>query len=155
MTLSKRLAVATVFVLTSAVTTFGQIKLPAETKNAALRYWMAFAELHDTGADKSIADLLGKTMSGEGAWDETKLGPIVDVNMESIGIMQRAAKLPECDWGREYSPGTSHSDSLFANVSARTGKVEHTLRYAACNKGRHSEGRGYVACWNPVFTASG
>src|SRR5882672_1324167 len=96
MTLSKRLAVATVFVLTSAVTTHGQIEVPDETKNAALRYWMAFAELHDTGADKSIADLLGKTMSGEGAWDETKLGPIVEANMESLGIMQRAAKFTVC-----------------------------------------------------------
>src|SRR6266481_4027139 len=118
MTLSKRLAVASVFVLTSAVTTFGQIKLPAETKNAALRYWMAFAELHDTGADKSIADLLGKTMSGEGAWDETKLGPIVDVNMESIGIMQRAAKLPECE-----VPGCTRAPSRipipFLQMSAR------------------------------------
>jgi hypothetical protein len=118
MTLSKRLAVATVFVLTSAVTTFGQTKLPAETKNAALRYWMAFAELHDTDADKSIADLLGKTMSGEGAWDETKLGPIVDVNMESIGIMQRAAKLPECDWGLEYSLGP-RTPIPFLQMSAR------------------------------------
>jgi hypothetical protein len=105
MRLSKRFAVATVFVLTCAVATFGQTKLPPETKNAALRYWMAFAELHDSDADKTTAHLLGKTISGEAAWDETKLGPIVDANMESIRIMERATKLPECDWGIEYSLG--------------------------------------------------
>jgi hypothetical protein len=106
MMLSKRLTVATVSVLISAIAAFGQTKLPPETKNAALRYWLAFAQLQDTGADTATADLLGKTMSGEAAWDETKLGPIVDKNMESIEIMQRATKLPECDWGLEYSLGS-------------------------------------------------
>ena len=118
MMLSKKSVVATVFALTSTVAAFGQTKLPIETKNAALRYWTAFAVLHDTSADKATADLLGKTMSGEAAWDETKLGPIVDVNMESIGIMQRATKLSECDWGLEYSLGP-HTPIPFLQVSAR------------------------------------
>ncbi len=118
MMLSKKFAVAAALVLTSAVATFGQTKLPPETKNAALRYWMAFAELHDADADKSIADLLEKIMGGEGVWDETKLGPIVDVNMESIAIMQRATKLPECDWGLEYSLGP-RTPIPFLQMSAR------------------------------------
>jgi len=105
MMLSKRLTVAAMFVLISAVVGLGQTKLPPETKNAALRYWMAFAQLQDSDADATTADLLGKTYSGEAAWDETKLGPIVDKNMESIQIMQRATKLPDCDWGLEYSLG--------------------------------------------------
>jgi hypothetical protein len=100
-----RSAVATLLAFTSAVAAFGQTKLPPETKNAALRYWMAFAQLKDTDADAATAELLGKTSSGEAAWDETKLGPIVDKNMESIEIMQRATKLPECDWGLEYRLG--------------------------------------------------
>src|SRR5271165_3735809 len=83
-----------------------QTKLPPETHNAALRYWVAFAELQDTGdADKATGELLRKTLAGEAAWDVAKLGPIVDENMESIRIMQRATKLPECDWGFEYSLG--------------------------------------------------
>jgi hypothetical protein len=118
MTFSKRLEVAVVSVLLSAATALGQIKLPPETKNAALRYWMAFAELKDTSADKVTTDLLGKTISGEAAWDENKLGPIVDANMESIGILQRATKLPECDWGLEYNLGPS-TPIPFTQMSAR------------------------------------
>jgi hypothetical protein len=103
---SKRSAVAALFVLVSAIAAIAQSKLPRETKNAALRYWLAFAQLQDSDADRSTADLLGKMFSGEAAWDETKLGPIVDKNMESIQIMQRATRLPECDWGLEYSLGS-------------------------------------------------
>jgi hypothetical protein len=94
---------------------------------------MAFAELHDSDADKSIANLLEKIMGGEGAWDETKLGPIIDANMESIGIMQRATKLPECDWGLEYSLGPRTS-IVFVQMSARAlGKLNtlYGMRLAA------------------------
>jgi len=78
-------------------------KYPAETKNAALRYWMAFAEMQDTWADKTTQELLEKTAAGEAAWDESKLAPILDANADAISGMQRATKLPECDWGLEYS----------------------------------------------------
>jgi hypothetical protein len=77
-------------------------KFPAETKNAALRYWMAFAEMQDSSADKATQDLLEKTAAGEAAWDEAKLAPILDANSDAINMMQRATKLPECDWGLEY-----------------------------------------------------
>ena len=133
MILPKKFAVAAVLVLASAVATLGQTKLPPETKNAALRYWMAFAELHDADADKSIASLLEKIMGGEGAWDETKLGPIIDANMESIGIMQRATKLAECDWGLEYSLGP-RTPIAFVQMSARAlGKLNtlYGMRLAA------------------------
>jgi hypothetical protein len=80
-------------------------KYPAETKNAALRYWMAFAEMRDTPADKATQELLEKTAAGEAAWDEGKLAPVVEANADAIAIMQRATKLPECDWGLEYSMG--------------------------------------------------
>lgn len=82
-----------------------QAKFPAETRNAALRYWLAFAELQDPPSDKQTADLLEKTAAGEAAWDEAKLGPILDRNESAIRIMQRATKLPECDWGLEYALG--------------------------------------------------
>ena len=78
-------------------------KHPNETKNAALRYWMAFAEMQDTWADKTTQELLEKTAAGAAAWDESKMAPILDANSDAIGMMQRATKLPECDWGLEYS----------------------------------------------------
>lgn len=86
-----------------------QSGMPAETRNAALRYWFAFAEMHDPPADKSLADLLEKTSEGEAAWDEAKLGPILDENTDAIRMMQRATKLPDCDWGNDYSAGAQAS----------------------------------------------
>lgn len=86
-----------------------QTKLPPETHNAALRYWMAFADLQDPPSDKATQDLLEKTAAGESAWDEAKLGPILDLNTQAIQEMQRATKLPECDWGLEYSRGPQAS----------------------------------------------
>jgi hypothetical protein len=83
--------------------------LPPETRNAALRYWMAFAEIQDPPADKETSDLLEKTAAGEAPWDEAKLGPILDKNETAIQIMQRATKLPDCDWGLEYSRGPAAS----------------------------------------------
>lgn len=77
-------------------------RYPQETKNAALRYWMAFAEMQDTWPDKPTQELLEKTAAGEAAWDEAKLAPILDANEDAIRMMQRATKLPECDWGLEY-----------------------------------------------------
>ena len=82
-----------------------QPKHPAETRNAALRYWMAFAEMQDTWTDKATQDLLEKTAAGEAPWDEAKLAPILDANADAIGVLQRAVQLPDCDWGLEYSRG--------------------------------------------------
>ena len=83
----------------------GQIQYPANTKNAALRYWIAFAEMQDVSTDKSTEELLSKTLSGELPWDAEKLTPLLDANRTGIEIMQRATKLPDCDWGLEYSQG--------------------------------------------------
>jgi hypothetical protein len=63
---------------------------------------MAFAEMQDPPADKATQDLLEETVAGEAAWDEEKLGPILEANGEAIRIMQRATILPDCDWGLEY-----------------------------------------------------
>jgi hypothetical protein len=82
-----------------------QTSYPAETKNAALRYWLAFADLQDPPSDKDTQALLERTASGEVAWDEGKLGTILDKNESAILQMQRATKLPECDWGLAYGDG--------------------------------------------------
>ena len=88
-----------------SVATSAQSKIPSETRNAALRYWMAFADMQDAATDKATQELLEKTAGGDAAWDEAKLGPILDRNEEAIERMQRATKLPECDWGLEYNLG--------------------------------------------------
>lgn len=106
--------------------------LPAETRNAALRYWMAFAEIQDSPSDKETADLLEKVAAGDAAWDEAKLGPILDKNEEAIQIMQRATKLPDCDWGLEYrrGPFTSIAYAPRARVLARLNTL-YGIRLAA------------------------
>ena len=86
-----------------------------ETRNAALRYWLAFAEMQDQPGDKNLAQLLDKTAAGEAAWDETNLGPILDKNEAAILALQRASKLPDCDWGLEYEQG-SHASVAYARV---------------------------------------
>jgi len=115
-----------------AATAHAQSKAPVETRNAALRYWLAFADIQDPPADKAIADLLEKTAAGEAAWDETKLGPILDKNETAIWRMQRATKLPECDWGLEYDLGPRGSIAYAprARVLARLNTLDG-MRLAA------------------------
>jgi len=101
--------VVLVGVLSAGDPVLAQIKLPTETHNAALRYWMALVDLHDPPSDKETQELLETTAAGETPWDEAKLGPILDRNALAIEEMQRATKLPECDWGLEYSRGARAS----------------------------------------------
>ena len=118
-------------------------RIPVETRNAALRYWLAFAELQDPPADRSTTELLEKTAAGDAAWDEAKLGPILDANSAAIGIMQRATKLPECDWGLEYSQGPRASIAYIpkARVLARLNTLQG-MRLAA-----KEDTRGAVNDW--------
>lgn len=88
-----------------AMPTSAQVKPLTETRNAALRYWLAFAELQDPPADPATTALLEKTAAGQTPWDESKLGAILDRNEAAITGMQRATTLPECDWGLEHSQG--------------------------------------------------
>src|SRR5260370_30957164 len=70
-----------------------------------MRYWRGFADLQDTPTEKATAELLEKTAAGGTVGEEAKLGPILDKNESAIWRMQRATKLPECDWGLEYDLG--------------------------------------------------
>jgi len=108
------------------------MKLPRETRNAALRYWLAFADLQDPPGDQPTMDLLEKTAAGEAAWDEAKLGSILDKNETAIWRMQRATQLPECDWGLEYDLGPRASIAYVpkARVLARLNTL-HGMRLAA------------------------
>jgi hypothetical protein len=86
-----------------------QVKMPPETRNAALRYWQAFSEIKDPPADKAMQEEMEKVLTGQAPWNEAKLGGIVAANEIATGIMQRATKLPDCDWGVEYSRGPEAS----------------------------------------------
>ena len=101
--------VITIFLVLFTGEAFSAAKYPHETTNAALRYWMAFAEMHDTMADKATQELLEKTAAAESPWDESRLGAILDANEDAIHMMQRATKLPDCDWGLEYTRGPQAS----------------------------------------------
>jgi hypothetical protein len=78
----------------------------APSTNAALRYWMAFAVMHDPPADKATAELLDRIAAGTEPWDEGKLGKLLDDNREALEMMRRATMLPSCDWGLEYELGS-------------------------------------------------
>jgi len=116
----------------SAVAALAQNEAPTETTNAALRYWIAFADLQDSPADKPTQELLERTAAGEAPWDEARLGPIVDKNESAIQATQRATNLPDCDWGLEYSlgPRASIAPILKARVMARLNTL-YGIRLAA------------------------
>jgi hypothetical protein len=112
-----------------------QLPYPADTKNAALRYWIAFSEMKDLPTDKATQDLLEKTLSAEALWDEKKIAPILDANKFAMDIMRRATKLPDCDWGIEYKQGTNASIAYAprARALARLNTLEGMRQLAGGN----------------------
>jgi hypothetical protein len=104
-----KLFIIAIFALAIASRASAQLQYPPDTENAALRYWIAFSEMQDLPADKATQDLLEKTLSEQALWDEKRIAPILDANKFAIDIMQRATKLPDCDWGVEYEQGTKAS----------------------------------------------
>lgn len=92
-----------------SVSGFAQSFTPPANKNAALRYWMAFAEMADRSADDATIKLMEGVLSGAASWDEQRLGPIVEENSAAVHMLQRATELPECNWGLEYSRGAAAS----------------------------------------------
>lgn len=114
-----------------------EVKSSVETHNAALRYWMAFAEMQDPPADKTTQALLEKTAFGQVSWDEARLGPILDSNSDALQTMQRATKLPDCDWGLEYGRGPRAPIAYLAKarVMARLNTLQAMREIAAGNSG--------------------
>jgi hypothetical protein len=126
------IAIAFIGLFPAATTLRAQAKFPPETRNAALRYWIAFADIQDPPADQATQEALAKTASGEIAWDEAKLGAILDRNEAAILEMQRATKLPDCDWGLEYNLGSRTSIAYMprARVLARLNTLYGMRRMA-------------------------
>ena len=73
--------------------------------NAALRYWMAFAQMNDAPISTEDAAQMEAIVNGKAPWDEQKFGPLVEQNKEAIETMIRATELPYCEWGIEYDLG--------------------------------------------------
>jgi hypothetical protein len=116
---------------------------PPVTHNAALRYWIAFSLMQDPPADKETAELLNKVASGNAEWDEAKLGPIIDANRTAIVTMQRATRLPECDWGLEYDLGPAMPIPPYAKARVLGNlNVLYGMRQAA----QHDK-KGAVETW--------
>jgi hypothetical protein len=72
------------------------------SRNAALGYWMAMAQMQNPDADAALAETLERTARGQVPWDD-RLAPVVEANREALATMHRAARQPFCDWGLEYS----------------------------------------------------
>jgi hypothetical protein len=102
-----RLLATIMAVLASAHTARAQAIFPPETDNAALRYWFALAEVLEPPDDDATRHLFGETIAGRVAWDETKLGPILDSNLDALRTMQQGTKLPVCNWGFDYRNGAA------------------------------------------------
>jgi hypothetical protein len=96
---------------------------------------MAFAEMRDPPVDQSLQDLLEKVSVGQAAWDEAKLGRILDSNSEALQTMQRATTLPECDWGIEYGRGPRAPIAFLARarVMARMSALQAMREMSAGN----------------------
>src|SRR5580658_7859926 len=100
-----RLLATIIAVFASAHTARAQAIFPPETDNAALRYWSALGEVLEPPEDEATRHLFGETITGRVAWDETKLAPILDSNLDALRTMQLATKLPVCNWGFDYRNG--------------------------------------------------
>src|SRR2546425_10269182 len=76
----------------------------APTTDAALRYWMAFAVMHDPPAGQAAAGLLGCTPARAPPWDDAKLGKALGANSAALEMMPPATELTTSDWGPAYGP---------------------------------------------------
>jgi hypothetical protein len=70
-------------------------------ENAALRYWMALAQMENPDASSDLAQQLEKTARGQMPWDAA-LAPSVERNRAALATMHRGSRLTYCDWGLEW-----------------------------------------------------
>jgi hypothetical protein len=73
--------------------------------NAALRYWMAMAQMQNPEASSALAVQLEKTARGQLPWD-AKLTQFVEQNRDALATMHRGSRLEYCDWGLEWELGS-------------------------------------------------
>jgi hypothetical protein len=86
-------------------TTTAQAPSIPSSDNAALRYWMAMAELRDVPTDATRSARLDAIVEGRAGWDETNLGPLVEANEPALRTLRRGVTLASCDWGLDWDLG--------------------------------------------------
>src|SRR6266436_4973006 len=138
-----RLLAAIMAVLASAHTARAQAMFPPETDNAALRYWFALAKVQEPPDDDATRHLFGETFAGRVAWDETKLGPILDSNHDALRTMQQATKLPACNWGFDYRNGATNP--IWFGMRARL--LSHLNALQGMREMAHGDSRTAVDTW--------
>jgi hypothetical protein len=116
---------------------------PPPNRNAALRYWAAFAEMKDHPLDEATGKLIDDVLNGSANWDEKRLGPIVEENAYAVRALQRAVDLPECNWGLDYSLGAAMPLAHLpkARVLARLNALYGVRQLA------HNDADSAVATW--------
>jgi hypothetical protein len=125
--------------LTNSVATAREVNRPAD--NAALRYWMAFAQMNDSTISKEEAAKLDAVLAGSSPWDEQRFGALVEQNKEALATMNRGSHLPYCDWGIEADLGPdapvahlpkaralARLNVLYAKRLANTGDYDSALQ---------------------------
>ena len=130
-------------VIACAHTARAQAIFPPGTDNAALRYWFALAEVWEPPDDDATWHLFGETVAGRVAWDEKRLGPILDSNGDAVRTMQRATKLPVCNWGFDYRNGAAFPTRL--SVQARL--LSNLNKLQGIREMAHGDSRTAVDTW--------
>src|SRR6266446_837259 len=138
-----RLLATIMAILASAHTARAQAVCPPETDNAALRYWFALAKVQEPPDDEATRRLFGETITGRVAWDEAKLGPVLDSNLDALRSMQRATKLPVCNWGFDYRNGAKNP--LWFGMRARL--LSHLNALQGIREMAHGNSRTAVDTW--------
>ena len=138
-----RLLATIMAVLASAHIARAQATFPPETDNAALRYWFALAKVQEPPDDDATRHLFGETFAGRVAWDEAKLGPILDSNYDALRTMQRATKLAACNWGFDYRNGATNP--IWFGMRARL--LSHLNALQGMREMAHGNSRTAVDTW--------
>jgi hypothetical protein len=121
------IALAAVVLLPVNSGTHAQVQAPEAKSdlaaNAALQYWQAFAQLPTL--DKEQEKILGEwnTVSTK----DPAVEKLVQASHASRMFLLRAAKLPRCDWGLEYSDGIS---LLLPHLAKARDLARHAALYA-------------------------
>jgi hypothetical protein len=73
--------------------------------NAALRYWVAFAQMQDATLNQTDARQLTATISGDVPYDDAKYSRLLLENKDALATLSRAVAIHRCDWGLDYQLG--------------------------------------------------
>jgi len=113
--------------------------------NAALRYWMAFAQMNDSQIAHADAMRMDAMINSGSAWDEQQFGPIVQQNKAAVETMIRGSRLPYCDWGleSELGPETPIEYAPKARALARLNNM-YSIRLASTGD-YHGSARSSIA----------